>query len=79
LKEQLPAWHGTDSGYSNHGCRCQACTKAHADAQRAWDRRRALDRDVRKIVDRAGNLRPEHFELLRGLLPPVESDHRASA
>lgn len=22
-------WHGTRGGYTNHGCRCEACTAAH--------------------------------------------------
>lgn len=32
--------HGTDSGYSNHKCRCPDCTQAHATYIREWRRRR---------------------------------------
>ena len=28
--------HGTNSTYSTHGCRCEACKTAHAGALRAW-------------------------------------------
>jgi len=29
-------WHGTPGGYTNHGCRCTACTAAHTAAVNAW-------------------------------------------
>ena len=29
-------WHGTRGGYSNHGCRCPRCRKAHAEYMRAY-------------------------------------------
>lgn len=28
----LEKWHGTNSGYSGHGCRCDPCKAAHASA-----------------------------------------------
>ena len=33
-------WHGTDGGYTRNQCRCQPCTKAHADALRRYRQRR---------------------------------------
>lgn len=32
--------HGTTNGYTNYGCRCVACTEAHAAERRAQRRRR---------------------------------------
>lgn len=29
-------WCGTAGGYTNHWCRCRACTFAHAAAVRRW-------------------------------------------
>lgn len=41
---KLPAGdprHGTETGYSNHGCRCLACRRSHADkAKRRYDAKR---------------------------------------
>lgn len=36
------AQHGTDSGYHNLKCRCDACKKAHADYMKEYYRRRRL-------------------------------------
>ena len=33
-----PISHGTHSGYSHAGCRCEACCKAHRDYQREFRR-----------------------------------------
>lgn len=33
-------WHGTRTGYTYHKCRCEACTKANRDYQRAATARR---------------------------------------
>jgi len=32
--------HGTMRGYSTHGCRCEACKKAHADINRRYRERK---------------------------------------
>lgn len=31
-----PAWHGTPGGYTNHGCRCLACTSANTKKVRKY-------------------------------------------
>lgn len=33
------AWHGTESGYCYHQCRCSACTRAHSAARSARKQR----------------------------------------
>jgi WhiB family redox-sensing transcriptional regulator len=42
--EHCTAWisHGLDSTYRNHKCRCDACSRAHADAWQDWKRARGL-------------------------------------
>lgn len=48
-----------------------ARTKNAATATAA---RVSLDNYVRKVVENAGELKPEHIEKLRALLPPVPKD-----
>lgn len=38
--DQRASWHGTAAGYRARGCRCSACSIAHAEAQAAWVERR---------------------------------------
>lgn len=33
--------HGTPGAYTNHGCRCEKCKAANAEAQRSYRARRA--------------------------------------
>lgn len=42
------AYHGSVNGYTNHGCRCVACTAAHAED---YDRRRRRDRPPLPLGD----------------------------
>ncbi len=32
--------HGSPSGYSYYGCRCEKCRRTHAEYARAWQRKR---------------------------------------
>lgn len=41
--------HGTEGGYSNHGCRCTPCTEANRAAQ-AEDRQRRRGGDIPDYV-----------------------------
>lgn len=39
----IPAWHGTDNGYVNRGCRCRFCTLAHTHENYKRKRRTWVD------------------------------------
>lgn len=61
--------HGTTGGYTNHGCRCNACRDAWNDAQRkrrmnpeyrAWNAERGRRYRARKRAERVGS--PEQQE-----------------
>ena len=39
LKLMDEPWHGTPGGYTNHHCRCQACTAANAKRMNSWRER----------------------------------------
>lgn len=53
--------HGTENAYKKHGCRCEACREANADAQRA--RRHAKGEHVIQVK------REALAELLQELFP----------
>lgn len=46
--------HGTENGYGNLGCRCEACTVAHRVYTREWTHRsgRRIPRELRKVMHR---------------------------
>lgn len=53
-------WHGTTSGYGNHGCRCTDCKAAHAASVKAARDRRAahaIPSRVHGTVNGYGNYR----------------------
>jgi hypothetical protein len=39
-------WHGTHGGYTNHGCRCDLCTAANTEKQRAYRWRSGRNRPM---------------------------------
>lgn len=57
--------HGTDGGYCNNGCRCDACRTAHAAASRGTITRRANSR-ARGLAETW--LRENHREVWEQLL-----------
>lgn len=40
-REKAPITHGTNTGYSNRGCRCEPCTEAHRQHCKEYRKRRA--------------------------------------
>jgi hypothetical protein len=51
-------WHGTVGGYTNHKCRCDACTQAQRDYVRnyrreKWDNRICATPDCDNKAERA--------------------------
>jgi hypothetical protein len=56
-------WHGTDGGYTNHRCGCEHCKRAHATAQRVYDReRRAAARRLAALPDQGETGGPHAYE-----------------
>lgn len=43
--------HGKTTGYRQHACHCEECTRAHADAQQSFRQKRYASR-----VERSGRL-----------------------
>ena len=54
LAIQERAWHmrrhGTNSNYTNHGCRCRKCRRAHAEAEKLLRTRRLKGKSLRWSV-----------------------------
>jgi hypothetical protein len=55
-----PSWHGTDSGYRRHKCRCPGCRQAHTEARRKerGGVAKARIREARRYLKEQTGLKP---------------------
>jgi hypothetical protein len=87
----VPIPHGTYSGYTNHGCRCDECRQANSAYMREyrertnhrWDRKQSRARSKALALLAAAHPQ-EYAELLNNQramerLPPVGADGRGPA
>jgi 5-methylcytosine-specific restriction endonuclease McrA len=71
------AWkHGTIGGYSNHGCRCEACCRAWADYQARW-RLKNLEKSRQSSRTRTKQWRINHPDEHRALCRATRANRRA--
>ena len=59
------SWHGTQGGYTNHACRCDACRTAHAAYLKAYNQR--PDRKAHRKAYYANRRRLAALAIVHGL------------
>lgn len=55
--------HGTNSRYSNQGCHCDECRRAHADYQKSWYAKHPGYHQLQKVRTRRKREQQQQLQL----------------